>query len=406
MKKLMLAVLMVGLMSGPVSADRRDIEFTPGPRMIHAIEQIAGNYAHLGHYLDLTPQQKEAMAGLVQRIKTEMWMKEAVLIGMFQEMEEKRRHGLLEDNEYRIANTMTAGIETDELNLFIETLGNLRGVLNADQQAKLRAASHPTMGFRLSQGFNTKIGLMSLEGIGRVYNDYRGELGLSEAQAQAIQSLLEGARREVLRLGTEIDLSRVEADELVKRPDVDVQVIRAKMQKTGETEGVLFSKLFAVSDEINDQLTEEQRKKLVELKHNRKGHAAAGTGYMGHAGAGHGEHHGPAAFDYFLDQAGQLGLTAEQIAGLVAAKNETRKTVLIEQAKLKGAELKLLGLLRYQDSETPVSEDKIATAVQGLEEIRSKITRVKALGFLKARGILSREQQQRVHPPMTLEDGG
>jgi len=247
---------------------------------------------------------------------------------------------------------------------------------------------------------------MSLEGIGRVYNDYRGELGLSEAQAQAIQSLLEGARREVLRLGTEIDLSRVEADELVKRPDVDVQVIRAKMQKTGETEGVLFSKLFAVSDEINDQLTEEQRKKLVELKHNRKGHAAAGTGYMGHAGAGDGEHHGPAAFDYFLDQAGQLELTAEQIAALVAAKNETRKTVLIEQAKLKGAELKLLGLLRYQDSETPVSEDKIATAVQGLEEIRSKITRVKALGFLKARGILSREQQQRVHPPNILEDGG
>ena len=193
MKKLMLAVLMVGLMSGPVSAEQRDIEFTPGPRMIHAIEQIAGNYAHLGHYLGLTPQQKEAMAGLVQRIKTEMWMKEAVLIGMFQEMEEKRRHGLLEDNEYRIANTMTAGIETDELNLFIETLGNLRGVLNADQQAKLRAASHPTMGFRLSQGFNTKIGLMSLEGIGRVYNEYRGELGLSEAQAQAIQSLLEAA---------------------------------------------------------------------------------------------------------------------------------------------------------------------------------------------------------------------
>jgi len=345
------------------------------------------------------------MAGLVQRIKTEMWMKEAVLIGMFQEMEEKRRHGLLEDNEYRIANTMTAGIETDELNLFIETLGNLRGVLNDDQQAKLRAASHPTMGFRLSQGFNTKIGLMSLEGIGRVYNDYRGEMGLSEAQAQAIQSLLEGARREVLRLGTEIDLSRVEADELVMRPDVDVQVIRAKMQKTGETEGVLFSKLFAVSDEINDQLTEEQRKKLVELKHHRQRHTA-GKEYMGHAGAGHGEHHDPPAFDYFLDQVGQLGLTAEQIAALVAAKNETRKTVLIEQAKLKGAELKLLGLLRYQDSETPVPEDKIATAVQGLEEIRSKITQVKALGFLKARGILTREQQQRVHPPMTLEDGG
>ena len=148
MKTLMLAVLMIGLMSSHVVAqapDTHDIEFTPGPRMIRAIEQIAGSYAHLAHSLGLTAEQKEAMAGLVQRIKTEMWMKEAVLVGMFQELEEKRRHGLLQDNEYRIANTLTGGIETDELTLFIDTLASLRGVLTADQQAKLRESSHPAM---------------------------------------------------------------------------------------------------------------------------------------------------------------------------------------------------------------------------------------------------------------------
>jgi len=403
MKQLMLAVLMVGFMSSLVSAQPQDMEFTPGPRMIRAIEQIAGSYAHLGHSLGLTTQQKEVITGLVQRLKTEMWMKEAVLVGMFQELEEKRRHGLLQDSEYRVANTLTGGIETDELNLFIETLTNLRGVLTADQQAKLRASSHPTMAFRLSQGFNTKIGLMSLEGIGRVYNGYRDELRLTEAQAQSIHSLLETARGEVLRYGTEIDLSRVEADELVMRLDMDPEVIRAKMQKTGETEGVLFNKLFAVSDQIDAQLTEEQRKKLAELKQNSQ-RQAAGRGQAGHAGASHEERTGPVGFDYFLDQTGRLGLAPEQIAALVAAKNETRKVVLIEQAKLKGAELKLLGLLRYQDSVTSVPEDKIATAVHDLEEVRSKITRVKALGYLKAREILTREQQQRVHPPQTLED--
>ncbi len=408
MKKLMLTVLMVGCMSSHLAAQSHDMEFTPGPRMIRAIEQIAGYYAHLGHSFGLTPQQKETMAGLVQRFKTEMWMKEAVLVGMFQELEEKRRHGLLQDNEYRIANTLTGGIETDELNFFIDTLANLRGVLNADQQAKVRESSHPTMAFRLSQGFNTKISLMSLEGIGRVYNGYRDELRLTDAQAHSIHSLLEGARREVLRLGTDIDLSRVEADELVMRPDVDPQVIHAKMQKTGETEGVLFSKIFGVSDQIDAQLTEEQRKKLAELKQNRPRHAA-NKERTGHAGAGHGDrsggHAGPLGFDYFLDQIGRLGLTAEQTTALVAAKNETNKTVLIEQAKLKGAELKLLNLLRYQDGETPVPEDKIATAVHGLEEVRSRITQVKALGYFKARQILTREQQQRVHPPQTLEDG-
>jgi Spy/CpxP family protein refolding chaperone len=348
------------------------------------------------------------MAGLVQRIKTEMWMKEAVLVGMFQELEEKRRHGLLQDNEYRIANTLTGGIETDELNLFIDTLAGLRGVLTADQQAKVRAASHPTMAFRVSQGFNTKIGLMSLDGIGRVYNGYRDDLRLTDAQARSIQSLLETARREVLRVGTEIDLSRVEADELVMRPDVDPEVIRAKMQKTGETEGVLFNKLFEVSDQIEAQLTDDQRKKLAELKQSRQRHRAE-MERGGHAGSGHGERSGersgPSGFEYFLDQTGRLGLTGEQTAALVAAKNETRKTVLIEQAKLNGAELRLLNLLRNHNGEGPVSEEKIAAVVRGLEEIRGRITQVKALGYLKARQLLTPEQQRRVHPPQTLDDG-
>ncbi|WP_447983875.1 hypothetical protein [Nitrospira sp. Nam74] len=406
MKILTLAVLMIAVIWSHAAAQSSDMEFTPGPRMIRAIEQTAGYYVHLGHSLGLTPEQKETMARLVQGMKTDMWMKEAVLVGMFQELEEKRRHGLLQDNEYRIANTLTGGIETDELNLFIDTLAGLRGLLTPDQQAKVREASHPALEFRLSQGFNTRIGLMSLEAIGRVYNGYRDELRLSEAQAQAMQSLLEGARREVLRLGTEIDLSRVEADELVMRPDVNPEVIRAKMQKTGETEGVLFNKIFSVSDQIDAQLTEEQRKKLTELKQNRQRHAA-GVERAGHASAAHGERPGHAApaFDYFLDQTGRLGLTPEQVAGLVAAKNETRKAVLIEQAKLKGAELQLLNLLRYQNGETPVPEDKLATAVQGLEQVRSRITQLKALGYLKARQLLTPEQQQRVHPPQTFEDG-
>jgi Spy/CpxP family protein refolding chaperone len=406
MKKFMLVVLMVGLMAAQVSAQSPDMEFTPGPRMIRAIEQIAGSYVHLG--LGLTAQQKAAMAGLVQRIKTEMWMKEAVLVGMFQELEEKRRHGLLQDNEYRIANTLTGGIETDELNLFIETLAGLRAVLTADQQVKLRESWHPTMAFRVSQGFNTKIGLMSLDGIGRIYNAYRDDLRLTDAQARSIQSLLEAARREVLRVGTEIDLSRVEADELVMRPDVDPQVIRAKMQKTGETEGVLFNKLFETSDQLEALLTEEQRKKLAELKQRRQRQGAE-MKPAGHAGTDHGtragNHAGSPGFDYFLGETGRLGLTAEQIEALVAAKNETRKAVLIEQAKFKAAELTLLSVLRDQYGDKPAPEEKIATAVHKLEEIRSKITHAKATGYLKAKDILTKEQQQRVHPPHTLEDG-
>jgi hypothetical protein len=81
-----------------------------------------------------------------------MWMKEAVLIGIFQELEDKRRYGLLEDHvDYRTANTLT-GIETDELSLFIETLTKLQTILADDQHARLRQLWHATMTVRLSQG--------------------------------------------------------------------------------------------------------------------------------------------------------------------------------------------------------------------------------------------------------------
>jgi hypothetical protein len=90
---------------------------------------------------------------------------------------------------------------------------------------------------------------------------------------------------------------------------------------------------------------------------------------------------------------------------LVGVKNDTRKAILIEQAKLKGNELALLSLLRYEGDTAGPAEERIATAVQGMEQVRSRITRTKALGFLKARQILTPEQQQRVHPPETFEEG-
>ncbi|HEU4685524.1 MAG TPA: hypothetical protein VFS39_13545 [Nitrospira sp.] len=379
-----------------VGAQTPDLEFTPGPRMIRQVEQATGLYAHLGPMIGLTAEQREAMAEIVRRLKTEMWMKEAVLVGMFQELEEKRRHGLLRDGEYRIANTLTGGIETDELNLFIESLSALRALLTDDQRAKVRGLPRSAMAFRLPQGFNTMIGQRSLDGIGRVYNVYRDELGLSQAQLDAIRPLLEGARREVLRLGTEIDLNRAEADEQASRLDVDPETVRAMMQRTGETEGVLFTKLFTVSDQIEAQLTEEQRTKLAELK-RRSQRDAGEPSVSGHAGMRHADHRNSGGFDYFLGQRDRLRLTPDQIAALVDVKNETRKGLLIEQAKLKVAELALLALLDGQ------SDEKLEAAVRDLEDIRARMTQLNAKSYLKARALLSPGQQRRTHPPRTLD---
>lgn len=109
----------------------------------------------------------------------------------------------------------------------------------------------------------------------------------------------------------------------------------------------------------------------------------------------------PVAFDYFLDETGRLGLTTEQVAALVNVKNETRKAILIEQAKIKAAELALLNLLR-PGGDRAVPEDKLTSAIQGVEQARSRITLAQSHGYLKARQVLTPEQQQRVHPPQTL----
>lgn len=405
MKYWIFAVLLIGVTCHEGLAQTQpEMEFTPGPRMIRAVEQIAGSYAHLGHSLELTSQQKQTMADLVQRAKTDMWLKEAVLVGMFQELEEKRRRGLLQEHEYRTANALTGGIETDELNLFIDTLTALRAVLTAEQATKVRELVHPPMVFRVSQGFNTKIGLLSLDGVGQVYNGFRRELVLDDFQVRDIESWLEEARREVLRVGTEIDLGRVEADELVMRPDADPEVIRAKMQKTGETEGALFNTLFEVTDRIQARLTEQQRTKLAELKRHHM-RTASDKPRSGHAGGPHGTPVHQTGFDYFLDHGGRIGINEEQTAALVQVKNDTRKTLLIEQAKFQASELKLLSLLRSSGETTQPSEEKLAAAVQEMEQGRTRMTRAKVLGYLDARRLLTLEQQSRVHPPDTFEEG-
>ncbi|MEX5213074.1 MAG: hypothetical protein NW703_02810 [Nitrospiraceae bacterium] len=165
-----------------------------------------------------------------------------------------------------IADRQPGGIEPDEIKLFVEMPASVRVVLAPEQSPTVRELSRQTMLCRVSQGFSTKIGLMSLDGIGRVYISVRRNLLLSASQVRKIQSLFEAARRNLLRLGREIDLGRGEADRLVMRPDMDPQVIRAQGQKTGKTEGRWFSRHLDVSEKIADQATQEQRGNLVALK--------------------------------------------------------------------------------------------------------------------------------------------
>jgi Spy/CpxP family protein refolding chaperone len=371
--------------------------------MIRVLEQIAREYEARGHALGLSGQQKEAMAGMLREFKKDMWLKEAVLLGIFQELEDKRRYGLLQDHiDYRTANTLTGGIETDELTLFIETLAKLQAILTTEQRARLRELWHPTLTLRVPQGMTTMIALMSLEGIGRLYNGWRDELRLTDAQAHALRSLLMDARAELLRQGTSVDINRVEGDDLALMPDVEPESLREKMTRTGDLEAIAFNTLFEFSEKAEALLTGDQRKTLQDLKHQQALRAAHGRSYGSHAGShqntsqDYGSEH--PRFEFFLDQIGSLRLSDAQVAQLVALKDETRKATLVDQAKLKASELDLLDQLDRFDSRSASFGDTLTAKVRQLEDIRGRITQMRLEAYLKAKQILTPEQRVRVHP--------
>lgn len=250
------------------------------------------------------------MAGLVQRLKTEMRMKEAVLVGMFEELEEKRRHGLLRDGDYLTANTLTRGIETDELNLFIETPAGLRGVLTADQRVKLHAVTHPTM-------------------------------RLTETRAKPFARCWKPLGAKCFGwVRTSISATwrptnwRCAWTWILKR-------FAPRCRRSARRKACCSTRSSRFWSRLKAQLTEGQRTKLADIlpRSNR----AAGA----HDGADR---------------------------SLGGCEERDEKTILIEQAKLKGAELTLLTILRDQNTGTLASDDKLAAAVRDLEEIRSQIT--------------------------------
>ena len=142
-----IVIALAGVGPGPDSAAQtQEMEFTPGPRMIRFLEQIAQEYETREQILGLSSEQKQAIHDLLREFKKDMWLKEAILVGIFSELEDKRRYGLLQDqSDYRTANTLTGGVETDELSLFIESLAKLQAVLSREQQARLHTLWHPKL---------------------------------------------------------------------------------------------------------------------------------------------------------------------------------------------------------------------------------------------------------------------
>lgn len=351
----------------PVAAEpqgKKEVEMTPGPRMIRAVEALANDYLAARDVLKLSPEQEDRIRQEVASFKKDLWKKEAVLIGMFNEISLKRRHGLLSREEYRNANQVTGGIEADELGRMLQAIGALQANLTPVQKEAFASYRKPHMSLEMPEGFNTRLGLMAITRWGAVYGEHRQALGLSEAQTVSFRSALEEARREILRIGNDIEISRMEAYDLLKEPIIDTEKTREAMERTAQLEGIFFPKLSEVSRKLEGILTPPQRTKLAEIRKERP--RLAGESTTGSFTAA-----GEESLS-FLDQAEKLALSRSQIEKLVVLETAAIRHLRLDEAQLKIERLELEDRLRHGASDEEISEqiDRITQRVADIEKDR------------------------------------
>lgn len=353
--------------AGAEAPGKKGVEMTPGPRMIRAVEALANDTLAARDLLKLSPEQEEQIRREVVAFKKDLWRKEAVLIGMFEEISFKRRHGLLSREEYRNANTLTGGIESEELGRLIEAVTALQEVLTPGQKEAFRAIRKPQMNLEMPEGFNTRLGLMAVGRWGKVYGEYREALGLSEAQTVSLRNALEEARREIIRIGTDIEISRMEAYDLLKEPVIDPKKTQEAMEQTAHLEGIFFPKFSEVSKKFEAILSQPQRVKLDEIrKENPKSGSASAMGrsaYSNSPGNGSATSEN-AESSSLLDRAEELVFSRPQIEKLAALETAALRHERLDQAELQIQRLEL--------------EERIRQGAPG-KEIEEEINRVAQL---------------------------
>lgn len=321
--------------AGAESPGKKGVEMTPGPRMIRAVEALANDTLAAREPLKLSAEQEEKIRQEVVAFKKDLWKKEAILIGMFEEISFKRRYGLLSREEYRNANTLTGGIESDELGRLIKAVTALQEVLTPGQKEAFRAIRKPQMNLEMPEGFNTRLGLMAVGRWGKVYGEYREALGLSEAQTVSLRSALEEARREIIQIGTDIEISRMEAYDLLKEPVIDPKKTQEAMERTAHMEGIFFPKLSEVSKKLEAILTQPQRVKLDEIrKENPKSGSASAMGRSAYSNEN-------AESISLLDRAEELVFSRPQIEKLAALETAALRHERLDQAEFQIQRLEL-----------------------------------------------------------------
>ncbi len=343
------------------------VEMTPGPRMIRAVEALANDYLAAKASLQLTSSQESRIRKEVIAFKADIWRKEAALLAMFEEVGLKRRHGLITKGTYEATNVLTGGIETDEMIRLIGSVKILQDTLSPEQKSIFQEIRRPNVTLDAPEGFNLRIGLLALKKYGRAYGEYRNDIGLTKIQQVALKVALEETRKEVIRIGTDIELSRMEAYDLLKEPIIDLKATQEAMERTATLEGVFFPNLSEYSKRFKEILTAEQVLTMKDIRSNGRRQKASGP-HHGRRGEGPADQKSGS----LLDQAETLGLSRTQIEQLVAVEIAAVQKRQQDDAAYRTQIIELEEHIRSNASETEIETriEKISQLSAGIEKAR------------------------------------
>jgi len=395
-KGLLLSLLLIGLIfiranqASALPVDAKGPEMTPGPRMIRAVEALANDYLNAAEALALTPEQIKIIRWEALALKKDIWRKEAVLIGMFDEIALKRRHGLLTREDYQAGNQLTGGIETDEMFRMSKAITAIQSVLNPKQQAAFQSIRRPEIDLSHPEGFNTKIGLLALGPYRRAYGQHRKALDLMEPQAVSLRKALQTARRKVIEIGTQIEISRMEAYDLLKEPIIDIKQVEKAMVRTAGLEAVFFPLLSEHSKKFEAILGTDRIRELKRLGKGRFHTPSA------HDTNGYNARHTHRKTDALLDRAHRVGLKPSQIKQLVNIEVSAIKRLGSKQVERKIANLELDAL-----AERNVPSQEIKEMIDTLVRLASDIERIKLEKRASGLKVFKNHQKVTFHTPLT-----
>jgi Spy/CpxP family protein refolding chaperone len=91
------------------------------------------------------------------------------------------------------------------------------------------------------------------------------ELGLSEDQMDALRSRHAEARKQMIRIKSQIKMDMIDVQNAVMREEIDMQTAEAKVREIGKLKGDMFLAMIQGMNDMRHILTPDQRKMVKEM---------------------------------------------------------------------------------------------------------------------------------------------